>query len=251
MAWRVPVGSESGTLSGGGYCVIRWDVRVDWPCGAGRLRGGRGNGREELSEFGECAVVTGEGGAERAAEGLGDLFEAHLAVVSHGDDGAVVVGELFEGVAEAGEFGEVGGLAFAGRGEARVGSGSSGGERAAAFGFGEAEGVCGPGSTFASAGFVADAVHGDAEEPGFEAASFGVAVGGGEFLGERDEDGLGDFFGGVGVVEVSAGHGDDAAAVGVEESAPGVGVARGGAFEDVREFVGMNKLGRFAASYRS
>lgn len=84
------------------------------------------------------------------------------------------------------------------------------------------------------AGEVADAVHRDAEKPGFELALFAIFVGA-EFRAERGEDSLGDVFGNVSVAAAALGHGEDPRGVEADEVAPRGLVAGGGALEQVSD----------------
>lgn len=70
-----------------------------------------------------------------------------------------------------------------------------------------------------SAELVADAVHGDAEQPGLESALFVVAILA-EFGCYGDKHGLGNLLGEVVVMKPGACHCKDPAGIGIHESAP-------------------------------
>ena len=140
-------------------------------------------------------------------------------MVAEFDNFAVVVCELCEGFAERVEFVVGCGLRSIGGGRVEI-----------VVDFDAvAQDSCGA-SGFA--GEVADAVHRDAEEPGFELALFAIFVGA-EFGAKRGEDSLRDVFGNVSVAAAALGHGEDARGVETDEVPPCGLVAGGGALEQV------------------
>ena len=83
----------------------------------------------------------------------------------------------------------------------------------------------------AAAELVADAVHGDAEQPGLESALLVVAILA-EFGCYGDKHGLGDLLGEVVVMEPGACHCKDPAGIGVHKPAPGIFLASGSVFDE-------------------
>lgn len=140
-------------------------------------------------------------------------------MVAEFDNFAVVVCELCEGFAERVEFVVGRGVrSIGGRGiEIVVDFDAIAQDSSGASGF---------------AGEVANAVHRDSEEPGFELALFAIFVGA-EFGAQRGEDALGDVFGNVSVAAAALGHREHTRGVEADEVSPCGLIAGGGALEQV------------------
>lgn len=165
-------------------------------------------------------MVAGEECAEGFVEELGDGFELEACVVAELDELAFLVVEGFDSVAEGGEFGigVDGGLRGWCRGEVLECS------------VGVARSTVGA-LMGSAAGVVAQAVHGDAEEPGLEPALLGVGALG---QGCRDggEHGLGDLLGESWVFGAAVGECVETSGVAIDELTPGVLVPGGAASEE-------------------
>ena len=140
-------------------------------------------------------------------------------MMSQFDNFAVDFGELFEGLAECREL-----FVVCGGCVSRIGGGGG-------FFVVVVEKLA---TALAAAGEVADAVHGDAEEPGLELAVFDV-VACADFDGDGGEDGLGDFLSDVEIVAAGLGESEDSRAVAAHEFAPGTFIASDGARQQTCE----------------
>lgn len=167
---------------------------------------------EEGAEFFDSTGDALFGGGFAGADAGGDFVERAFLEVEEDECGAIGGGEAGEvSVEEGAGFAEFVGLGghFHGVCPCGLNGGAGFADLAAA--------VC-------AAGFTAG-VAGDAEEPGAQGLARGDAVG---FLGEDEEDGLGDVFGGGGILKLAACGGVDEVEVLADEGFEGGGVAAGG-----------------------
>lgn len=159
-------------------------------------------------EFFQCPVVSCEECADGLVQDVADLLETELAVVAEFDDLSVGVVELFDRGSERGGVDRFrGGVVWIlDTGVLEVGW------------------VGWPSVATSPAELVADAVHGDAEQPRLESALFVVAILA-EFGRYGDKHGLGNLLGKVVVMKPGACHCKDPAGIGVHKSAPSVFLA--------------------------